>query len=546
MNRLFKILMYILAALSIALRATAGVKLVQNKKQPVIHSSVITYFEETRNEKIPVWIYFTDKGIKNVDALKTSISGLKISDRALKRRAKVKENDLTDLHDIEVNQNYIKALLDLGFQKRRSSKWVNAVSGYIEKQNLQTAASLPFVKEITLLHERKKREPEKQEITPMIEGYGENHLLNYGLSLQQLEQINVPAVHDLGYSGKGILICMLDSGFDLYHKALLHLEIIDEYDFVFDDSVTKNEPGIDNDQQDEHGTRTLAVIGGGMSGELYGPAYGAQYILAKTEDIPSETVIEEDNWVAAIEWAEGLGADIASSSLNYFDWYSYEDMDGNTAITTRIADIAVSRGMVVCVASGNERNSSWFYIGAPADADSVITIGAVDWKGYLAGFSSGGPTYDGRIKPEVVAMGVSVLSVEPRNFDSYKYVSGTSYSTPLVAGVCALLLEAHPHWTPMQVREALMQTADRVDRPDNLYGWGLVNALKAIEYRQKGDVNGDDRIDSKDVLMAAQLLLNDSVVNKEAVLAADLNKDDQIDIRDIVMLVNLLLSMGNK
>ncbi|MBN2410071.1 S8 family serine peptidase [candidate division KSB1 bacterium] len=518
---------------------TAGVKPVQEKKHPVIHPAVYTYYRETQNKKIPVWIYFTDKGFTTEQTLQAKLSALKISSRALNRRAKANKKQQVDFRDIDVNPSYIKALLDMGFQKRRNSRWENAVSGYIEEQYLKPASSLPFVKQITLLHERKKEKPDIQDIPPEPNLSNENHFLNYGLSAQQLEQINVPVVHDLGYSGKGVLICMLDTGFKLNHEALRHLDIIDEYDFIFQDTLTVNEPGVDIGSQDEHGTKTLAVIGGSMPGELYGPAFGADYVLAKTEDMRGETVVEEDNWVAAIEWAEALGADIASSSLNYYDWYTYEDMDGNTAITTRIADMAAARGMIICVSAGNERNSSWFYIGAPADADSVITVGAVDWKGILASFSSGGPTYDGRIKPEVVAMGVSVRSVEPASQNAYQYVSGTSFSTPLVAGVCALLLEAHPLWTPMQVKEALTQTATQADSPDNLYGWGIIDAQKAVEYRQPGDVNGDDQINSKDVLMAARLLLDNPSVNDEMMHAVDLNNDGQIDIRDIVKIVNL-------
>jgi len=541
MKTSYKILIVIVIFI-LSSQTTAGVKPVREKTRPVIHPAVKTFYEQTSENKIPVWVYFTDKGFTTEQTLRAELSNVQISERALRRRAKVSKDELTGFRDINVNRNYIKFLLELGFQKRRTSRWENAVSGYIGKQHLQAAASLPFVRQITLLHARTKDEPVKQETVPVIEEYGEGHLLNYGASAVQLEQINVPVVHDLGYSGKGVLICMLDTGFNLAHQALQDLDIVDEYDFIFDDSLTVNEPVEDILSQDDHGTKTLSVIGGGMSGELYGPAWGASYILAKTEDMRGETVIEEDNWVAAIEWAEALGADIASSSLNYFDWYNYEDMDGHTAITTRIADIAVARGMIVCVSSGNERNNSWFYIGAPADADSVITIGAVDRKGNLASFSSGGPTFDGRIKPEVVAMGVSVRSVAPQSSGNYSYVSGTSFSTPLVAGVCALLLEAHPGWTPMQVRDALIQTASQADRPDNLYGWGLVDALKALEYRQKGDVNGDDKINAKDVLMAAQLLLDNPPAGEQTMGSADLNNDGQIDIRDIVKIVNLFIN----
>jgi len=199
--------------------------------------------------------------------------------------------------------------------------------------------------------------------------------------------------------------------------------------------------------------------------------------LAKTEIEAVEDTIEEDYWAAGVEWADSLGADIVSSSLGYTDWYTYEDMDGNTAVCTQAADLAVSKGIVVVNAAGNERPYSWHYIIAPADRDSVIAVGAVNLSGQIASFSSAGPTYDGRIKPDVCALGVGVYCASA--YGSYKYLGGTSYATPLVAGVCALLLEANPDLNPIQVREALWTTASQADNPDTLYGYGIVNASKA-------------------------------------------------------------------
>ena len=219
------------------------------------------------------------------------------------------------------------------------------------------------------------------------------------------------------------------------------------------------------------------MVGGFEEDSLIGSAYGASFALAKTEMIDSEVVAEEDNWVAGIEWADSLGADVVTSSLGYNEWYTYEDMDGNTALCTIAADLAVSKGMVVVNAAGNERPYAWHYIIAPADGDSVIAVGAVDLQGKLTSFSSAGPTYDGRIKPDVLACGYRTFCASSSG--GYTRMDGTSLSTPLVAGVCALLLEAHPDWSPIQVREALWNTASRADNPDNLMGYGIVNAAKA-------------------------------------------------------------------
>ncbi|MBU1936733.1 S8 family peptidase, partial [bacterium] len=206
-------------------------------------------------------------------------------------------------------------------------------------------------------------------------------------------------------------------------------------------------------------------------------------ICGKTEDVRSETPVEEDYYVAGLEWAEDLGADVVSSSLGYIAWYTFEDMDGNTAVTTIAVDIAVSRGIVVCTAAGNERDDPWGHIISPADADSVIAVGAVDSYGIISDFSSPGPTYDGRTKPEVCAQGVETYAAVPWfGTDGYWRVSGTSLSTPIVAGICVLLLEAHPDWTPIQLREALLMTANQASSPDNDYGWGIPDGVAALDY----------------------------------------------------------------
>lgn len=523
--------------LNISLLAAADQpQLVFAKKTPIISSSLSNYLNTTKELQIPVWIFFTDKGISSQREYRRAVEAAapQLTQRALARRKKVMKGELLTFEDLPVHDAYIVELKNQGFEKRHNSKWLNAVSGFLPRNNLSAAANLPFVREISLLH-KTRRKPQPQYDAPPGEKPSGVDSLDYGNSFQQLQQINVPAVQELGYTGKGVIICMLDVGFNLSHEALQHIDKIAEHDFIFDDDTTSNQEG-DAPTQQNHGTETLSVIGGAKAGKLYGPAYEASFILAKTEDVRSETPIEEDNWVAAIEWAEGLGADVSSTSLGYYDWYTYEDMDGNTSVMTRAADLAVARGVVVVVAAGNERNSTWHYIGAPADGDSVISVGAVNSSGVISSFSSAGPTFDGRIKPEVVAMGVGVRCADPYDAQGYRNLSGTSFACPLTAGVAALLVQAHPTWTPMQVREALMLTADRADNPDNLYGWGLVDALAALKYRQKGDVDGNDLIDDNDVVMAGKIALNNAGFEHEAVIAADLNGDGQVDVLDVVKL----------
>ena len=192
---------------------------------------------------------------------------------------------------------------------------------------------------------------------------------------------------------------------------------------------------------------------------------------------------EEDNYVAALEWGESLGADIACASLGYLDWYSYEDLDGNSAVTTIAVDIASNLGVLCINSAGNEGDDPWYYIIAPADADSVISVGAVNRDGTIANFSSRGPTYDGRIKPEVCALGVSAYCVRSNTEDIYRTASGTSFSAPLAAGAAAVILSANPEWTNMQAREAIMMTASLSNSPDNIYGYGILNTWAAINYQ---------------------------------------------------------------
>ena len=333
-------------------------------------------------------------------------------------------------------------------------------------------------------------------------------LHDYGPSFGQLDQIKVVDIHNLRITGRGVLVGMLDDGFRWrVIESTKHMNVIAEYDFIQHDSVTSNEPNktpVDIPIQDEHGTITLSTVGGHVEGELVSPAFEASFILAKTEYYPTETNIEEDNWAAGIEWEEQHGVDVVSSSLGYstFDAtddsgrvqysYTYADMNGRTTVTSQAAVLAARRGVVVCSAMGNEgdpRTSNWHYLTTPADADSIISVGAANSLGVIAVFSSVGPSSDGRMKPDVVARGVgtyasdtdpSLLQGGPGNL--YGSFQGTSLSTPLVAGSAALILSAHPELTPIQVRDALRNTAGNAASPNDTLGWGMINAYKAMLY----------------------------------------------------------------
>ncbi len=439
---------------------------------------------KTPAENIDVWLFFTDKGVFDDGAYRRAIEYQRkeLNPHARARRLKVRDREnLVDFADLPLHRPYIQEVLDTGVTLRARSRWLNAISIRARGDQISRLLKFPFVSSLRLVAGGRRRELVFQEVGPVGPSISRRLVLDYGPSYAQLDQIAVPQFHqwleqnDLGPPGEDVRICLLDTGFDLTHETLQHVDIIAGRDFINDDDVVVDETG-DPPGQDSHGTVVLSLIGGYCPGQLIGPAFGASFLLGKTEDISSEQPIEEDYWVEGIEWAEGLGADVVSSSLGYMDWYEYEDMDGGTAVTTVAADLAASRGVVVVTAAGNEGNSYWRYIIAPADGEQVIAVGAVDTTGTRADFSSLGPTYDGRIKPDVMACGLHTYVANPDDAHGYYRSVGTSLSTPLVAGVAVLLLQADSTMTPAQVGNALRSTADRALHPDNFYGWGVIDA----------------------------------------------------------------------
>ena len=447
------------------------------------------------NPKVHIWICFTDKGESSVRDIEYMLdtASADLLPRARARRLKNMGPRVVDYLDVPVSEVYVDHLQQLGVKLRHRSKWLNAISVEVDLALIREIRALPYVTKIAPVRKLIRPEVFEQEnqvfersagepVPDLSAGRGDPDF--YGPSYPYLNEIGVVAVHDSGYSGAGVLVGMLDTGFYKEHEAFDSLTVASEWDFIFGDGETQNEPE-DDEAQDEHGTITWSIIGGFSPGSLIGPAYGASYVLAKTEDITSETPLEEDNYVAALEWMDSLGVDLTSSSLSYRwfddpgDDYGWEDLDGNTATTTIAVDIAASRG-ILCVTSAGNYGPDPGSLGTPADADSVISVGGIDEEGVVLWFSSRGPTFDGRTKPEVLARGVDVYCAFHSSPSSYTYAAGTSVSCPLVAGSAALVMEAHPDWSAMQVRAALMWTAHRAANPDNEWGWGLIDVHSAI------------------------------------------------------------------
>ena len=431
-------------------------------------------------EQKKVWIFFKDKGpeLSKVGWRQLENS---LNPRTLSRRDKVTPAGipLIDNSDRPVYPPFIKAIKQSGLEPVVISKWLNAVSVYASLEQIQMLKDLSFVKRIQPVLQGKRAPVKNSRLLKPLQS-GRAFAYDYGPSLFQNELINVPQVHNMGLTGRNVLIGVFDSGFKTDFPAFEHLDIVQTRDFIYNDPIVENED-VDAPNQHNHGTSVLSLIGAYHESRLVSPAFEASFLLAKTEDVKSETQVEEDYWIAAAEWAEDLGVDIITTSLGYIDWYDPSDADGDTAPITRVADMAVKKGVVVIASAGNEGNDPWTIITPPADGDSVIAVGAVAPGGLIAGFSSRGPTADGRIKPDVVAQGLNCVLLNSNGIYSSNG-AGTSYSAPQVAAAAALVLQAHPELTPMQVRQSLVNTADRFTQPDNVYGFGLIDVLEAVTF----------------------------------------------------------------
>jgi subtilisin family serine protease len=360
---------------------------------------------------------------------------------------------------------------------RNELRWLNAVTGWIHPDDLDLIAALPFVDSLRPVATFVRSEPAAVEQSLSIPEVRQaaTDVFNYGNSRQQLALIGVNHLHAAGFTGRGVRIGFMDTGFSLGIRAFDCLNLQGTRDFINGDTDVGD--GLLGDMR--HGTQTLSLCAGFDEGTLVGVALNSEYVLAKTEIADNEIRVEEDYWVAGLEWLDSMGCDIVSSSLGYLDWYTDEDFDGNTAPSTIAADLAAARGVLVVNAVGNYGcGNGDIRIIVPADGDSVLAVGASTLSGQWATFSSCGPTTDGRVKPDVIAPGQDVWTALP-NTRKYEPGDGTSFATPLVSGVCALLLEQNPSLTPFGLIELLRATAHGPTKPVQTVGWGLVQAAEA-------------------------------------------------------------------
>lgn len=419
------------------------------------------------------WLFFDESSADHTP--------VHIEPRALKRRDRVDSvTHLVDARDYSVAEQILNQIRGTGATIRRVSRWFKAVSVEATPSQVAALADLGSVERVDVV--RRLIAPRDMDINrnepAQVQGMG--------ISKAQNDFNKMTRLHQFGLTGKGVLIALFDSGFDTAHRAFDSATVVATYDFIHDITNVSIPDCLDNpaNAQDLHGTAVWGALGGYMPDTLVGAAYKADYALAKTEITcyGQEMKVEEDNWIAAAEWADSIGADIISSSLGYFTFddggsYTRAQLDGNTALITIAADIAASKNILVIVAAGNERDETWGTISFPADGDSVIAVGALTIDSQVAFFSSPGPTADGRIKPDITTFGSGVVGARARG--SYIYQQGTSLAAPLVAGGAALALEQFPDLTAAELRELITGNGSRADRPDNNFGYGAYDAARS-------------------------------------------------------------------
>jgi hypothetical protein len=404
-----------------------------------------------------------------------------LSPAAIERREKMFVS--IDEYDLPVNPDYIQQVLQLGVQLQNRSKWLNAIAIHTnDVKILAQIDGLPFVKsvkplgkfrtvsEIKALKKKPKVDPTK---------HGQNY---YGDALNQTRMLGGDALHDLGYTGAGVKVAVLDGCFvnvpsmPVFDALQEEGRLLGTKDFVEGDDYVFESSG--------HGTNVLSCMAAKSPYFLVGTAPDADYYLFKTEDVKAEFRAEEINWVAAVEYADSIGVEVLNSSLGYTGFndttmsYKYSDMDGKTAYISRGAEIGAQKGILIVNSAGNEGQGPWHYIGAPADAPSVLSIGAVRGDGKKAGFSSWGPTADGRIKPDVAAQGFSTVVSSMSKYKTTR-TSGTSFSSPVMAGMVASLKQAFPNKPADEIRDIIRRSGNQSTKPDSALGHGIPNYFVA-------------------------------------------------------------------
>ncbi len=424
------------------------------------------------------WVYFKDKA---GNGYQTDLPAQFLSDRSINRRAM--QGLAVDQTDLPVTASYIQELRDMGVEIKYISRWLNGVvMTPLDELTFQEVLDKSFTDTLPWIagtdnqfYPQKSGEPRfDQPLEPAPD-------FDYGVAKEQVTLVKTEQLHKLGYTGKGVWIGVLDAGFynvdslPSFEALLAEERILGTRNYVNDIPLFR--------QNSTHGMYVLSIMAGEWNANMVGTAPHASYLLCMTENPDQETRIEEIAWIEAAEHADSLGVDVINTSLGYSDFdgelydYSYRDMDGLSSHISRAASLLASRGMILCNSAGNEGNDAWFYITAPADARDILTVGAVDSTGLIANFSSRGPTFDARIKPDVTTMG-KATGIQYKN-GGLARGNGTSFSSPVMAGSVACLWQAFPELPALEMIHMIRQSGDRHMNPDATYGFGIPNMLRS-------------------------------------------------------------------
>lgn len=422
-----------------------------------------------------------------------------LSQRAIDRRTK--QGIVIDQSDLPVNPSYVTGVAFTGAIVLNTSRWLNTATVQITNPaQLNMISALSYVSSVGNVgrygHQKNGNEKFADEKiqTPVNNNssFLRTNNFNYGQATDQTQMISINALHDLGYAGEGMLIALLDGGFmdanimPALDSVFANNQVIATWDFVSNDANVYDD--------NWHGASVFSCIAANVPGEMVGTAPHAQFLLLRSEDVNTEYIIEEYNYASAAEYADSAGADVIHSSLGYTTFddpsqdHTYADMNGNTAPATIAADLAAKKGIIVTSSAGNEGNSAWNFISVPADGDSVLAVGAVDQQAMYSSFSSNGPSADGRIKPDVAAVGGGTFLYMPFN-PSVVQASGTSFSGPIMAGAAACLWQSWPSKKNMEIVQAIKRSANQYFNPDTLLGYGIPNFNTAYTVLSLGEIN---------------------------------------------------------
>jgi subtilisin family serine protease len=447
------------------------------------------------------WVGFLDKGAKSSQQHEKILVDLerRFNPRALERRKKRRIlPGLFDERDYPVVKEYLKGVAATGAKLMTESRWLNGVAVRATAEELKKIVVLPYVKEVGDYHVRKltgRYASLPENPADVHRGPFKDVGSIYGRAENQTRQIGLHRLHEVGYTGRDVVVAVIDTGFDLSHSAFKHpgkpIKVIAQWDFMDNDKIVAPEPK-DRPLQHTHGTYVLGNIASYAPGLLVGSAYEASYILCKAEDDAEEYLLEEKWFVAALEYAEAHGADVITSSLGLYTGYSQDQLDGKTSVMAQGWNLAVSNGIIGIQGGGNfghDEEPTTHHLFPPADAIGVIAVGAVDSDGHIAKFSSDGPTVDKRLKPEVLACGAGVWTVSISDHEGYVQGAGTSMAAPIMAGAVACVLQANPKWSVAKMREHLFYSGSYFrthGRPDPLFihGYGIPDVFVAASLKK--------------------------------------------------------------